>query len=282
MEIIDINPFVRYCGVLVKSPLLSRGIMAYDCRLFYIMSGQGTANIAGNTVDYSENTLLLIREGTYYHFEQSKQWMQTIVVNFDLDMSNKDRVTPITPAPKEYYEAQKMFKSSECDFFSSYIVTHNCYGFKETLMEILDNYLTSEPMHAQRNSALLKVVLTDIFCRKALGDENYPAPIKHMMSLAKKHYSEDLDAAYLEAKLGYNAQYLNRLFKEYVGTTFHKYLIGVRVDEAKKCLLKTTDTAEVISKKCGFVNASHFCSAFKKHTGMSPGTFKESSKSILG
>ncbi len=282
MEILDINPFVRYAGIADRPELCSKGVIAYDCRLFYIQEGSGTVNIAGSQFKYTNNTLLLVREGIYYQFEFPKKHQRMIIINFDLDMSNKDLLTPITPDFPADFDRERLYISPDAHFFSDVCIAENASVFKEMLFEIVDGYVTQSQMFREKASALLKGVLTDIFCKKQKNEDKFPQLVKDICDIARQSYFEHIDIAMLEKKFGYNAQYLNRKFKEYIGIGFHQYLVGVRIDEAKKYLVKTELSSESIAQICGFVNTSHFCASFKKSTGQTPGEYRKSSKLIVG
>lgn len=74
--------------------------------------------------------------------------------------------------------------------------------------------------------------------------------------------------------LGISAAYLSKIFKEQLGSTFTKYLNDVRIDEAKRMLQYEMDIAD-ISEKCGFNSPNYFCKVFKKYTGISAGSYRD-------
>ena len=62
---------------------------------------------------------------------------------------------------------------------------------------------------------------------------------------------------------------MNRLFKEHLNTTSHKYL-SHKFRSAKK-LLQNTDLIIIeIASKIGYSNLSHFFNNFKKYYGVTP------------
>lgn len=77
--------------------------------------------------------------------------------------------------------------------------------------------------------------------------------------------------------LGYNKDYMRRLFKSEVGKTPTDYLTDRRIAAARR-LLTQPDTRELsitkIAFMCGFYDANYFTRVFKKETGMLPSEYR--------
>lgn len=65
------------------------------------------------------------------------------------------------------------------------------------------------------------------------------------------------------------SSFLNH-FKKYFQVSFHSFLLGRRIDEAKFLLINTNLNCTEISIKLGFSDASHFTRVFKKITNILP------------
>jgi transcriptional regulator GlxA family with amidase domain len=61
------------------------------------------------------------------------------------------------------------------------------------------------------------------------------------------------------------------LFKDYVGVSFHKYVISLRLERARHLLRTTSYTVERIAGMLGIQDLSHFARDFKRAYGISPG-----------
>jgi two-component system response regulator YesN len=75
--------------------------------------------------------------------------------------------------------------------------------------------------------------------------------------------------------VGLHPAYLSVLFKETTGETFIQYLTRNRVELAKSLLRKGMKISEV-SDRVGYMNPRHFGEVFKRHTGMTPGQYRDS------
>ena len=82
-----------------------------------------------------------------------------------------------------------------------------------------------------------------------------------------------LDAA--AAALGRSKAHLIRSFTAEYGVAPHAYLIGRRVEAARKLLLQGTRPADVAAA-VGFYDQSHLTRHFKRHTSVPPATFAAS------
>ena len=69
-------------------------------------------------------------------------------------------------------------------------------------------------------------------------------------------------------------QYLSRFFKEHFNTNYVDYVNQMKVESAKKYLLNSEKVKDA-AVKSGFNNIGTFINVFKKHTGFTPGEYKE-------
>ena len=81
-------------------------------------------------------------------------------------------------------------------------------------------------------------------------------------------------------EFGISVSYLSLLFKKDMGTTFVKYLTGLRIDKAKELLKLTGDRIVEIAEQCGFNDVYYFSHCFKKHTGVSPKKYREEQNTL--
>ena len=74
-----------------------------------------------------------------------------------------------------------------------------------------------------------------------------------------------------------NHQYVGRLFRNQIGTTFHEYLKGVRLQHAAQALREQPEkTVMEIALDCGFQNATYFNRVFREKYGVCPTEWRAS------
>ncbi len=88
--------------------------------------------------------------------------------------------------------------------------------------------------------------------------------ITPLLEYLSKHYATvTLDE--LARTNSYNASYLSRLFKETFAIAFTDYVNILRVNQA----------VEEVGLEVGFHSRKHFYDMFRRHTGMTPGAYRE-------
>lgn len=90
----------------------------------------------------------------------------------------------------------------------------------------------------------------------------------------KQHYSANLTRSFIAAMTGFNESYFSTVFHKETGWSFSEYLTRLRLDEAKRLLLGTTDSIESISMQTGFANSAYMSKVFRRYTGMPPSVFR--------
>ena len=87
------------------------------------------------------------------------------------------------------------------------------------------------------------------------------------------HYAELNEEATAKA-CGVSAAYLSRSFKKCMGTSFSAYLNGVRLREAERLLLTTTESVTDIAQTVGFSTSAYFISRFRDAHGVTPHRYR--------
>ncbi len=90
----------------------------------------------------------------------------------------------------------------------------------------------------------------------------------------KRHYAEELSLSDVAKYVHLTPAYFSSLFKKQTGENFNRYLIRVRIEQAKELLMTTDMKISDIAHAVGYPNASYFIRVFKKQEGTSPMEFK--------
>lgn len=76
--------------------------------------------------------------------------------------------------------------------------------------------------------------------------------------------------------VGVNASYLSNIFKKEQGCSLSKYITSVRLEEARRLLVKYTDRTLIeISEAVGYTDVYYFSKNFKSYYGISPSKYQE-------
>jgi len=101
--------------------------------------------------------------------------------------------------------------------------------------------------------------------------------ISEIIYYVRENYTEDLKLQNLSNKYYVNTAYLGQLFKKYTGATFNSFLTRIRVEEAKKLLLKNDLKIYEIALKVGFKDPNYFYVKFEELEKTSPKQYRENS-----
>jgi len=89
-----------------------------------------------------------------------------------------------------------------------------------------------------------------------------------------EHFAKNLSVSELADIVGISQFHFIRIFRKETGFTPHEYLVNTRIATAQYLLINTTLSIKDICYNTGFSSESVFCSAFKKHQGMTPTQYR--------
>lgn len=92
------------------------------------------------------------------------------------------------------------------------------------------------------------------------------------------YYDGNLSLNSVSEAIGISAPYLSGVFNEVMKENFNSYLNSYRVKQAKQFLEETSQSVAEVGYKCGFNSAQSFSRVFKKHTGFTPGQYREKNR----
>ncbi len=88
---------------------------------------------------------------------------------------------------------------------------------------------------------------------------------------------EQLTLEDISKHVGYNKEYIVRVFKKEYGLSPHAFLMNEKVNKAKNILQNSSDTnLSNVASNVGFYDQSHFVKFFKKSFAMPPSKYKKS------
>ena len=88
------------------------------------------------------------------------------------------------------------------------------------------------------------------------------------------HCSEDLKLDEIAAMSGFSKFHFERLFKQFTGTSFYRYVNQKRISKAQELLIEPGTSVTDVAIRCGFSSISSFIRMFKIHKGCTPTEFR--------
>lgn len=149
---------------------------------------------------------------------------------------------------------------------------------KEDVLHLLQYNKQALPHQQAQNNCLLFLLLLKL-SRTELEQQLPKAPCMFSYTLPvirylKEHLGEKITSGDLEKEFHHNFDYMNRKFKESMGTTIFSFLEKCRIEESKKMLESGGFSITEIAETLGFCNAFYFAKVFKKHEHMSPREYR--------
>lgn len=274
MNLTHLNPVIR--GVSLYERInRAEECVAYDSRLFYMVSGDVTAVVGGVKLGHlSPGHLLYVPAGTPYKLKG--QYLRMVAIAFDPTVDYADTEAPKPVCTAEYHPE----------------LTHSVSGFspldkvlhiedfeaeRDTLLGLLSIFTSAEGEYRAVGSAILKQLLL-----KAVEsvDEN-ALPTRMVEALDKyirDNAGDDISNTEIGAIFGYHPFYISKVLKDRKGTTLRQYIIAYRLKLAKKLLSESAKSVNEVAEECGFNDPSYFTKTFKNAAGMTPKEYRNLSK----
>ncbi|MBB6674042.1 helix-turn-helix domain-containing protein [Cohnella nanjingensis] len=113
-----------------------------------------------------------------------------------------------------------------------------------------------------------------------LKENKFYRKIEETMQYIQDNFADsNLSVEVLAEVAGYTPNYFSKLFKEMTGINSGEYIRKIRIGKAKDFLQSDEYKVSDVAQMCGYINSSHFYSAFKKEVGMTPTAYREYSLS---
>ncbi len=104
----------------------------------------------------------------------------------------------------------------------------------------------------------------------------YSETTNRIMAYLSEHYADKLSMSVLADQVHMNENYLSKLFKKETGKTITRYMIEVRMEQAKRLLATMRHKVNQVASEVGYASEAHFSTAFKTYYGITPSQYVDS------
>jgi AraC family transcriptional regulator len=102
-----------------------------------------------------------------------------------------------------------------------------------------------------------------------------PAALRRIIALMHDRLADALSLDDLAGEAGLSVSAFGRAFRQSTGTTPHRYLTRLRMDQAKALLRRKPLPLAQIAGAVGYSDQAHFTTAFARHTGLPPARWRQ-------
>ncbi|MBK8027152.1 MAG: AraC family transcriptional regulator [Chloroflexi bacterium] len=120
---------------------------------------------------------------------------------------------------------------------------------------------------------LVEVVQSEAELPQPSDDANVVATWAH--TYIRMNFDRAITASKVAASLGYNPDYLGRIYHKLYGHTLTEAIHRRRVEKACEWLLDTNWTIAQIAARCGFSDADYFRRVFRRIMKVAPGSYRD-------
>lgn len=273
MNVYDINPFIRFAE---RIRYISEGnwVKVQDCRIFYVLSGKAELYMPNSHYSLLPGSLFYCHVGNSYNLVSDG--IECICMNFDLTQENNmhtaiyPRISIKNAANTCHDTTAENTGFTENDFLSTHLFISNAAEYLNDLNRILKEFAMQKIYYKEACGGILKTLLTNLYRHSLRTTDNSADAVSKVLDYIKSNFDKPITNQLLSEITSYHENHLNRLFLNHTGTTIHKYILTIRINEAKKLLLNTNMPLLIIAKKAGFNSNAYFSNYFKQVEGISP------------
>ncbi len=148
-----------------------------------------------------------------------------------------------------------------------------------TMLNMMDAMIENSVTIEQLKAHLLRILTQGIHFRESCSYKQNKRLLLQAKKYIEEHFNDpELSLQEVAATVNLSPNYLSSLFSQEIQKTFRDYLSELRINRAKEYLLHSDMKTQEIAELVGYSDAHYFSTMFKKLTGMTPTTFRDSVK----
>lgn len=123
-------------------------------------------------------------------------------------------------------------------------------------------------------SLALELVAEGLRQRTSESYRSAPQWLTQAKDFLRENMAERVSHSDIALAMGVHPAHLSRTFRRYVGCSVGSYLRSLRMNQARMDLVHTNLPLSAIALSAGYSDQSHFSSAFRRLSGVTPGQFR--------
>ena len=247
-----------------------------EFELNFIENGAGVRRIVGDSVEEIGNyeLTLVAGERLEHAWEQGNcrsADVREITIQFSRTLFPEELL-----ARKQFRTIREMFLKAANGLTFSLKAIMKVYNLLDVLASEPDGFEQYQRLlqilYTLSNDEGARVLASSSFANMEHNVES--RRVRKVQEYINAHYSEEIRLEDCAAMVGMSPSAFSRFFKLHTGRTLMDYIIDIRLGNAARLLVDTSEGISEISYACGFNNLSNFNRAFKARRGYTPRDFR--------
>ena len=247
-----------------------------EYELNFIENGKGVLRVVGDSVEeIGPYELTLVAGNELEHAWEQGSCVEGDVREITIQFS-PDIFPPDLLNKSQFSSISKMLSKASHGLNFSVRTIMRVYSYLDSLSSVTEpfnqylNFLKILYELSQDEEA--RILASSSFARASRDKES--RRVMKVKQYVNDHYSEDLRLESLASLAGMTPPAFSRFFKMRTGRTLSDYIIDIRLGNAARLLVDTTQNVSEICYSCGFNNLSNFNRIFKAKRGYTPRDFR--------
>lgn len=236
--------------------------------LVFCTSGSTTISVDENEFILTENSVITITSGQIHYFKNIQN-ATGFILEFSYDFFCKDDTDMELIFHNGLFCHFAMNEMISVD--NPKIIIRELEEIRKELIETPYQYQIS--IHSRIELILIEINRTKI----NRGDEIYKpdAVFLHFLEAVLKNFEKNLSVNEIADLIGTTESKLNELSKIHTNKTAQNVIFGLIISEAKRLFTYEKLSVKEVAYALGFNDPFYFSNFFKKHTTISPKSYKE-------
>ena len=247
-----------------------------EYELNFIQNGKGLRRIVGDSVESIQDLdlVLIAGENLEHVWEQSEctsEDIREITIQFSPDLFGQELL-----GKNQFARIARMLEHA----------THGIAFPPQTIMKVyhrldtlafekdsFNQFINCLQLLYDLSNSPYRVLASSSFAHAPRDRES--RRVLKVKEYINEHYAEPLTLEMMAGLVGMSPSSFSRFFRQHTDRTFTGYLIDIRLGQAARELVDTSQNVSEICYQCGFNNLSNFNRIFKAKRGMSPREFRQ-------
>lgn len=246
--------------------------------LNFIAGGAGARRIVGDSSEViGDLDLVLITSSNLEHVWEQHQCKSTdiheITVQFYIPFEKQEMPFRTNPYKSIYKMMQRAKRGLAFPMEASLTVYHLLKKLSRNNSSFHAAQLFFEVLYELSLFTEARELSTSSFAKVDISSES--RRVLKVKEYISHHYKEEIRLEELSELVGMTPSAFSRFFKLSTGKNLSEYIVDVRLGNATRKLVDTTDAISEICYTCGFNTLSNFNRLFRKRKGCNPTEFRE-------